>query len=133
MFFLLGFGNTLINGCDFIKRLIKVTTGFLIGFINSVLGAGGGMISVPLLKRCGISQNEAHASTIAVIFPLTVISAIMYTYNNHVTIKDALPYVIYGIIGAVIGACILKKISGKWLKRVFGAFMIYAGARMMYK
>ena len=133
MFFYISFGNTSIIGSDIISRLFNILIGFLIGFVNSILGAGGGMISVPLLKRCNISQNEAHASTVAVIFPLTVISGIMYVYKGYVSIGDANPYLIYGIMGAVIGAILLKKIPGNWLKRVFGIFMIYAGVRMICK
>lgn len=91
------------------------------------------MLSVPLLRRCNISQNEAHASTVAVIFPLTIISSIIYIYKDYVAFSDATPYLIYGLIGAVIGSFVLKKIPGKWLKKIFGAFMIYAGVRMFCK
>ena len=44
--------------------------GFLIGFINSLLGAGGGMIAVPLLKRSSLSQGKHTQVPIAVILPL---------------------------------------------------------------
>lgn len=132
-FFLLFLGNTFINGSDFIKKFIFVIFGFLIGFINSLLGAGGGMITVPLLKKFNLSQNEAHASTVAVIFPLTIISAFMYILKGYVEISDALPFVIFGIAGSVVGAWILKKVSPKILKRIFAVFMIYAGVRMVFK
>ncbi len=36
-----------------------------------------------------------------------------------------------GIAGSLLGTLIMKKISPKWLKRIFGGFMIYAGARLL--
>lgn len=133
MFYFFAFlGNTFINGSDIIKKFIYVIFGFLIGFINSLLGAGGGMIAVPFLKKSKLSQNEAHASTVAIIFPLTIISACMYILKGYVEISDALPFVIFGIAGSIVGAWILKKVSPKILKHIFGVFMIYAGVRMVF-
>lgn len=91
------------------------------------------MIAVPLLKRSNLSQNEAHASAIAVILPLTFISAAMYLFKGYVAFDDVLPFVIFGIIGSIFGALILKKISAKMLKRIFAVFMIYAGIRMILR
>lgn len=131
--FLYFFGNTLNIGSDFIKKSVYIFFGFLIGFINSLLGAGGGMIAVPLLKRSSLSQNEAHASAIAVILPLTFISASMYLFKGYVAFDDVFPFVVFGIIGSIFGTLILKKISAKMLKRIFAVFMIYAGIRMILR
>ncbi len=131
--FLYFFGNTFIIGSDFIKKLIYIFFGFLIGFINSLLGAGGGMIAVPLLRKSNLTQNEAHASAVAVILPLTIISASMYLSKGYVLFFDVFPFVAYGIAGAVVGALILKKVPSKLLKRIFGIFMIYVGIRMILK
>lgn len=116
-----------------IKKAINFLFGFVIGFINSLLGAGGGMIAVPLLRRSNLSQNEAHASAVAVIFPLTVISAVLYLYNGYVQISDSFPFIALGVVGAIVGAYALKKVPSKLLKRIFGIFMIYAGVRMLFR
>jgi len=130
---LLFFGNTFITGSDIIKKFVYIIFGFFIGFINSLLGAGGGMLAVPLLKKSNLSQNEAHASAVAVIFPLTIISASMYLLRGYVEISDALPFIFFGIVGSVIGSLILKRVSPKLLKRIFGIFMIYVGVRMIFR
>lgn len=91
------------------------------------------MIAVPLLRKSDISQKDAHASAVAVILPLTVISSALYLYKGYVEISDALPFIFYGLIGAVIGSVALKKVPSTLLKRIFGIFMIYAGIRMIYK
>jgi len=120
------------------KSKIKQNTiiafiGIAIGFVNGILGAGGGMLAVPALKKLGFSQKESHTNAIAVILPITVISAIIYIFNDYVTLKDSLIYIPTGLIGAVLGTYLLKKISPLWLKRIFGSLMIYAGIRLLIK
>lgn len=115
------------------KSLLLSVGGFSIGLINGLLGAGGGMIAVPLLKKTGLSQKEAHANAIAVILPITVLSAMLYLLNDYVAFKDAFVYIPTGLLGALIGTYFLKKISPIWLKRIFGIFMVYAGVRLLMK
>lgn len=115
------------------QNLLTAMSGISIGIVNGLLGAGGGMIAVPLLKKLGFSQKSAHANAIAIILPITVLSAVLYLVNGYVTLKDAYIYVPTGLLGTVIGTYFLKKISPLWLKRIFGAFMVYAGVRLLLK
>lgn len=116
------------------KKYIKSGAfGISIGLVNGMFGAGGGMLAVPILKRIGLSQRESHENAVAVILPITVISAIIYLIKDYVEIKSALPFIPTGLIGSFIGTLIIKKISPVWLKRIFGGFMIYAGARLLLK
>ena len=107
--------------------------GISIGLVNGLLGAGGGMLAVPLLKNTGFEQKEAQENAIAVILPISVLSASLYLLRDYVNIADALPYIPTGLIGAVIGTVIIKKISPNLLKKLFGGFMIYAGIRLLFK
>ncbi len=104
-----------------------------VGIVNGLLGAGGGMLAVPLLKSTGITQKEAHASSIALIFPLCIFSAMLYLVQGRVAFADSVGYLPSGAVGAVIGAWLLGKMSNKWLKRIFALFMIWAGVRMWLK
>lgn len=81
----------------------------------------------------GSSQSEAQASAIAIILPLTVISAAVYLGLGYVHIKQSLVYIPYGLIGALIGAYLLPRVPSKYLKKAFGLLMIWAGVRMVYK
>jgi len=107
--------------------------GVIIGAVNGLFGAGGGMIAVPILKRGGLSQNEAHENAVAVILPITVISAVIYCLKGYVKMTDALPFIPLGLVGSFIGSKIIRKISPKILKGIFSAFMIYAGIRLIVK
>lgn len=115
------------------KSAVTAGAGIAIGIVNGLLGAGGGMIAVPLLKKLGLEQAQAHANAIAVIMPISVLSAGLYLYRGYVVLSDAWIYIIAGLPGAVIGTLLLKKISPRWLKRIFGGFMIYAGVRLLLR
>lgn len=117
-----------------IKKAIKnIGLGGCIGIVNGMFGAGGGMLAVPILKHSGLDRKQAHANAVAVILPITVLSAGLYIFKDYVTVKQSLAYIPAGIAGSVIGTLIIKKISPVWLKRIFGAFMVYAGVRLLFR
>ena len=62
-----------------------------------------------------------------------MLSAALYLFKEYVTISDSLIYIPGGVIGTVIGTFLLKKISPQYLKKIFGAFMVFAGIRLLLK
>ena len=106
------------------NRLITAAAGLGIGIVNGLLGAGGGMIAVPILKKLGLEQKEAHVS---------ILSAVLYLVKDYVNLNNSFAYIPTGVLGAVAGTYILRKISPVWLKRIFGGYMVYAGARLLLK
>lgn len=114
-------------------NIITASLSILTGFINGLLGAGGGMVAVPLLKKAGFSQKSAQENAIAVILPITLLSSIIYIMNGYVSVSDALPYIPGGLLGAFLGTRLMKKISNKWLRRIFALFMLYAGVRLLMR
>ncbi len=113
------------------QNLKSASLGVAVGLVNGVFGAGGGMLAVPLLKKCGLSQKSAHANAVAVILPITILSAILYLVKGTVDFNDSFAYIPTGLIGSVIATFLLKKFSNKWLQKIFSAFMIYAGIRLL--
>ncbi len=117
-----------------VKNGIKIVIfGILIGVVNGLLGAGGGMLAVPLLQNLGLDSKTAHANAVAVILPITVISAILYLFKDYVNLSSAFIYIPTGALGAVIGSIFLKKIPTKLLKKLFAGFMLYAGIRLLLR
>lgn len=115
------------------SRVKMVLSGAVIGLVNGALGAGGGMLAVPLLSKYGLSKKECHANAVAVILPITVVSAVLYLFRGYVNLSSAIVFVPTGLIGSLLGTVMLKKISNKWLGKIFGGFMIYAGVRLLLK
>lgn len=112
---------------------LKALAGALIGGVNGFFGAGGGLVCVPLLMKMGMERKMAHQNAVAVILPITLVSAATYILNGRVTVYDSLVYLPGGVIGAFVGTLIMKKISPAFIKRIFGAFMVWAGWRLIFK
>ncbi len=107
--------------------------GLVTGLVNGVFGSGGGMIIVPaLVLFLGLKDYKAHATAISIIFPLTVISTVIYLLNNTIPFKISALVMIGGLLGSFIGAKLLNKIPAKILRKVFGAIIIYTAIRMIW-
>lgn len=113
------------------RNLTSLLYGIGIGLVNGVFGAGGGMIAVPVLKSNGLDQKQAHANAVAVILPISIVSTIMYLAKGNMTLGDSLAFIPTGLIGSVIATFALQKFSNPLLQKMFAAFMIYAGARLL--
>ena len=107
--------------------------GVAVGLVNGVFGAGGGMLAVPILKRNGLEQKVAHANAVAVILPITIISAALYLIKGNVTLSDSFAYIPTGLAGSVIATFLLQKFSNTLLQKTFSGFMIYAGIRLLMR
>ena len=89
--------------CSKMNRWLTALGGFFVGIVNSLLGAGGGMLAVPLLQKSNLTQTQAHASSIAVIFPLSLLSSVLYVTSGKVALMQAVPYFPVAVIGAIAG------------------------------
>ncbi len=115
------------------KKLICSLCGVLVGLINGTVGAGGGLVAVPLIKSFKTEQKLSHSTAVAVMLPISAVSAAGYLRAGHVTLQNAAPFIIPSVLGAVLGVYLLGKIPTKWLKKIFSVFMIYAGVRLLLK
>ena len=117
------------------KKLLAVTSiGVFSGFLNGLLGAGGGMIIVPMLtKFMGLGRKAAHANAVFIIFALCIVSSILYLNYNIFSYNEVLPYLPLGIVGSIFGSYLLPRIDKKVLRIMFGIFSIWAAFRLIVK
>ncbi|HHW46130.1 MAG TPA: sulfite exporter TauE/SafE family protein [Clostridiales bacterium] len=115
------------------KSLFLTLGGLAVGIINGLLGAGGGMLAVPLLRGAGLNPKKAHANSVGIILPLSIFSSYLYLQSGRVNLQDALIYLPGGIIGALAGTWILSRISTPILRILFGIFIIFAGIRLLLR
>lgn len=105
-------------------------TGALGGIANGLFGSGGGLFLVPLLTGwAGLDQKKAFATSVAVILPLSLVSAAVYFWKGALDFGAALPYLIGGGIGGLISGRVFKKIPLTLLRRAFGLLILYGGVR----
>ena len=79
-----------------------------------------------------VEEHKSHATALAIIIFLSTTSSLVYiskgTFDINLTIQAA----IGSIIGGVIGAKLLSKVNGKFLRIGFGIVMIIAAFRMVF-
>ncbi|WP_352399626.1 sulfite exporter TauE/SafE family protein [Anaerotignum sp.] len=115
-----------------VKHGKQLAIGLITGFANGLFGSGGGTIVVPAMERfLGVEEHKAHATAIGIILPLSLLSLVIYCWKTDVAWSIALWASAGGVVGGLVGAKLLSKISGIWLHRIFGLFMIAASVRMI--
>lgn len=101
------------------------------GILNGLLGAGGGMVVAPLLQDSGLDPQRAHATSIAIMLPLSILSCVLYWQKGVLDPVQALPYLPLGLIGALLGAWLLPRMHTRSIRRIFGVLVIWAALRML--
>ena len=116
-----------------VTKLRAASAGLAGGVLNGLFGSGGGSVAVPMLEWGGNDPRKCHALSVAIMFFLSIVSTfgnIFLGYFPLDTVKGLLPA---GVLGASVGALLLRKIDNDILRRIFGAFLIYSGGRMLVR
>ena len=91
------------------------------------------MLAVPCLTYIwGLDEKSAHATAIAVILPLCLVSSIVYATSGNFDAAVILPTVIGVTAGGIIGAALLKKMSPDAVSFLFYTLMAFAGFKMIF-
>ena len=108
-------------------------TGALTGLANGFFGGGGGMIVVPLMSfLLKMKTKKAHATALAIILPITVVSAFIYFLSGNFDFATGIPASLGVVGGGVVGAWLLGKLSAKWLTKIFAVVMLVAGVKSLF-
>lgn len=101
-----------------------VSIGLLAGVMSGLLGVGGGLVALPLLKRFGrLGRLEAQATTLAMMLPPIGLPAVI-VYASE---QGGLPWPLLGAVavGFVLGAWPGARLAGRVNARA--AALVYAG------
>lgn len=114
------------------RKIILAICGALIGFVNGLFGGGGGMICVPLLQRVlHLPDKYSHATAIVVIFPISLVSAIIYCLSGNLEIVPLATVGVGVVLGGVVGSFALKFLPEKSVRVVFVLIMLAGGVRLI--
>ncbi|WP_449241833.1 sulfite exporter TauE/SafE family protein [Desulfovibrio sp.] len=114
------------------------------GVVASLLGIGGGTLSVPFMVWCNMTMHNAVGTSAAIGFPIAVAGAAGYLFNGlHVSglppmslgflyIPALVGIAATSILTAPLGARIAHKLPVAQLKRVFAVLLYVMGARMVW-
>ncbi|MBQ8510861.1 MAG: TSUP family transporter [Clostridia bacterium] len=113
-----------------IRLFLLLAAGLGAGFVNGFLGTGGGILLIFALAMApNLDVRDRFAAVIAVILPLSLLSAVVY--GGAADFSAASAYILPGMLGGVCGGLLLDRINVNWLKRLFAAMVIWAGVSFL--
>ena len=110
--------------------------GLVAGFVNGLLGAGGGIIIVFILSKLikkEAAPRDIFANALCIMLPLSALSCIIYALNGSINFEGSLPFFIPAIAGGIIGGILLSKINTELLKKIFALLVAVSGILMIAK
>ncbi len=114
------------------KGVRNAAIGALSGFIAGLFGSGGGIAVVEGLERGGTEERRAHAVSLAVIFPISALSAALYGIGGFVPVNITLWLCGGAAVGGMIGAFCLRRVGVRLLNNLLTLLMIASGIRMLF-
>lgn len=109
-----------------------LVAGACAGSVNGLLGAGGGMVLVPLLSGLAkLDEEQIFPTSVAIILPISIVSLFGSRGLSDLDFRNALPYLIGSAVGGILCGLLGKKIPVKWLHRLLGVLILWGGIRYL--
>ena len=133
------------NTVSKMKLYLKVIFGSIVGFISAIMGIGGAVMNVPILKFFGYSINKAIGSAAAIGFLIALFGALGFLVSGSY-LKTNLPLSI-GFLNipaflifipittfmARIGAKTVHRIDKNKISKFFGFFLLIIATKFLYE
>jgi len=108
-------------------------SGLCAGILNGLVGAGGGMVLVPLMSLLtDLPQQQLFPCSVAILFPVCIVSLLFAEGWDVFSFGQALPYLIGSLIGGVGAGLWGKRIPVLWLHRILGVLILWGGIRYLW-
>lgn len=118
---------------------------FVVGYLSSLMGIGGGSLTVPTLVAFGQTMHKAVGTSAAIGVAIALSGTLGFLISGW-GVSDLPPLsigyinivalVLVGVMAAVcapLGAALAHKLDQKTLKYVFAAFLVAVGLNMLWK
>lgn len=118
--------------------------GTVIGAVSSLVGIGGGTLSVPFMLWCGVPMRSAIGTSAAIGFPIAVAGTVGFAVNGwgaaglpapglgFVFLPALLALVVASVLTAPLGARLAHSLPVATLRKGFAVLLYLLGARMAY-
>ncbi|MEA4957583.1 hypothetical protein SDC9_30482 [bioreactor metagenome] len=126
----------ILFGSLYIKLIVAVLCGLLIGTISSLLGVAGGEVIIPILILIfGIDIKLAGTMSLIISLPTMLVGITRHKKNKMYADKSeitslVIPMGIASIIGASIGAILVIYAPSELLKLILGALLIFTSIKI---
>ena len=119
-----------------LKPILLVVGGLFAGFVNGLLGAGGGIIIIYLLSallRERASSRDIFANSLCVMFPLSIVSCAVYFSRGGIDLSSIGVLLLPAILGGILGGFALSRVNTSLLKQIFSLLVIVSGVILALK
>lgn len=89
------------------------------------------MAVLVLQKFFSLDEKKAHATSILIILPLTVAGMVIYSMSAPVKTSVIFGSAAAATVGALLGAKLLSRLSGRFIRTGFGIIMIVASFKLI--
>ncbi len=108
--------------------------GFIVGFVSSFFGIGGGMIVLPLLLWfSNLSPAVIVATSSFVIFLTAPAGVLTHALHGDVHLAQAVPLAMGGVVGGQIGAGLARRFTSKALLGLLAATLAAAALALVLR
>ena len=119
------------------RALLLAFFGFLAGFANGLLGAGGGIVIVlaltKLMTETELEHRDLYANALCVMLPISALSCARYALAGNFSAEGFGVYVLPAIGGGLVGGLLLSRLNAPILKKLFGALVIWSGILLIVR
>lgn len=108
--------------------------GIVAGVFSGLLGIGGGTVAVPaLVFFFGFTQHKAQGTLLAsFLLPVVALSVWRYHQAGNVHWFGAAALAAGLLVGGWFGAGLSLSMPETMLKRVFGVFLLFVAAKLLF-
>ena len=124
--------------------LQRTILGFIVGFVSSLMGIGGAIMNVPILKFVGYTINKAIGSAASIGFLISVFGCLGFLVSGTL-IKTDIPlsvgfinmpafliFIPITVVMAKVGASTVHRMKREIIAKLFGFFLIIIASRFLY-
>jgi uncharacterized protein len=106
--------------------------GFIVGIATGVAGLGGGYVLVPgLIYLFGAPVYVTMGTSLATMMPLALVGGGIKLFQGYVDLGAGLFLAAGTVIGAQVGAAIIKRFKPATLKLLFGIYFLYVAIKFV--
>jgi uncharacterized protein len=106
--------------------------GFIVGIATGIAGLGGGYALVPgLIYLFGAPVYVTMGTSLATMIPLALVGGGIKLVQGFVDLGAGLLLAVGTVIGAQVGAAVIKRFKPSTLKLLFGVYFLYVAAKFI--
>jgi uncharacterized membrane protein YfcA len=113
---------------------VAALAGFGAGLAGGLFGVGGGIVMVPVLTTFfGLTQHQAHGTSLAAVAATALAGIVVYGLSGHVAWLPAALMAVSGALTARLGARLAHRTRREQLTLAFAVFILAVGLRILWR